>query len=69
MSAVLARACPTCGGPAAERFRPFCSKRCADLDLARWLKGLYVVPGAPATDDDAEDPAEAAPPGPPARTP
>ncbi|TMJ30154.1 MAG: DNA gyrase inhibitor YacG, partial [Alphaproteobacteria bacterium] len=33
------RNCPICGKPAAERFRPFCSKRCADVDLHRWFSG------------------------------
>ena len=36
--------CPLCGKPALQRFRPFCSKRCADIDLNRWLKGSYAVP-------------------------
>ncbi len=40
------RACPTCGKPATERHRPFCSKRCADVDLQRWLSGVYVIPAA-----------------------
>jgi endogenous inhibitor of DNA gyrase (YacG/DUF329 family) len=40
-------ACPICGKPRDPRLRPFCSKRCADLDLARWLKGEYSIPGAP----------------------
>lgn len=39
------RACPICGRPRDAKFRPFCSKRCADIDLARWLDGRYVVPG------------------------
>jgi uncharacterized protein len=43
--------CPLCGKPATERYRPFCSKRCADVDLNRWLSGVYVVPG----DVDAEE--------------
>lgn len=38
-------ACPICRRPAEAEYRPFCSKRCADVDLARWLKGAYVVPG------------------------
>ena len=38
------RACPICGKPAAEKYRPFCSKRCADIDLGRWLNGSYSVP-------------------------
>lgn len=57
-------ACPVCGKPRQVRFQPFCSKRCAQIDLGRWLKGSYVVPGAPAEDggnaeaeaDDDESP-------------
>ena len=36
--------CPICAKPAAEKYRPFCSKRCADVDLARWLGGNYRIP-------------------------
>ena len=36
--------CPICGKPRAERYRPFCSRRCADVDLNRWLSGVYAVP-------------------------
>ncbi|RAI03891.1 DNA gyrase inhibitor YacG [Acuticoccus sediminis] len=39
-----ARPCPVCGKPAAHATRPFCSKRCADVDLHRWLGGHYRVP-------------------------
>ncbi len=46
------RRCPICGKPAAEAFKPFCSKRCADVDLHRWLSGVYAVPGA--AEEDAE---------------
>ena len=49
-----ARACPICGKPAVERYRPFCSKRCADIDLNRWLKGGYAIPGAPDAGEDGE---------------
>lgn len=45
-------ACPICGRPVAPPFRPFCSKRCADVDLARWLRGDYAVPGDPADPGD-----------------
>ncbi|MFO0996176.1 MAG: DNA gyrase inhibitor YacG [Alphaproteobacteria bacterium] len=45
-----ARACPICGRPAEARHKPFCSPRCADVDLARWLTGAYVV----ATDEEPE---------------
>jgi endogenous inhibitor of DNA gyrase (YacG/DUF329 family) len=47
-----ARACPICSKPALERFRPFCSKRCADVDLNRWLSGTYVVAGHEDEDED-----------------
>jgi endogenous inhibitor of DNA gyrase (YacG/DUF329 family) len=36
--------CPICGKPRADRFRPFCSQRCADVDLHRWLTGAYAIP-------------------------
>ncbi|MDB5458110.1 MAG: gyrase inhibitor YacG [Caulobacter sp.] len=45
--------CPICGKPVVLTFRPFCSKRCADVDLQRWLSDRYVVPG---TDEDEENP-------------
>ena len=47
--------CPICGKPSVEAFKPFCSKRCADVDLNRWLSGGYVIPARddePATEDD-----------------
>ncbi|MEM6847281.1 MAG: DNA gyrase inhibitor YacG [Pseudomonadota bacterium] len=36
--------CPICGKPSVHAVRPFCSKRCADIDLHRWLGGHYAVP-------------------------
>ncbi|MEQ9694630.1 DNA gyrase inhibitor YacG [Shimia sp. SDUM112013] len=36
--------CPICKKPTVESYRPFCSKRCADVDLGRWLGGEYAVP-------------------------
>ncbi|HEV7960190.1 MAG TPA: DNA gyrase inhibitor YacG [Rhizomicrobium sp.] len=39
-------ACPVCGKPRDARFAPFCSRRCAHIDLGRWLKGSYVIPGS-----------------------
>jgi endogenous inhibitor of DNA gyrase (YacG/DUF329 family) len=36
--------CPLCGKPAVEKYDPFCSKRCADLDLGKWLNGSYAIP-------------------------
>lgn len=47
-----AHKCPICGRPGEAAFRPFCSRRCADLDLQRWLSGRYVIP---AVDDERED--------------
>lgn len=47
-----AAACPICGAPATPQARPFCSTRCADVDLNRWLSGLYAVPGAAAEDEE-----------------
>jgi uncharacterized protein len=44
--------CPICAKPATEPFRPFCSKRCADVDLNRWLSGVYAVPGKEEEDED-----------------
>jgi endogenous inhibitor of DNA gyrase (YacG/DUF329 family) len=44
-------ACPICHKPADPKYRPFCSRRCADIDLGRWLSGGYRIPGDP---DDAE---------------
>ena len=43
------RKCPICSKPAVVAFKPFCSKRCADVDLNRWLTGSYVIP---ARDDE-----------------
>jgi endogenous inhibitor of DNA gyrase (YacG/DUF329 family) len=50
-----APACPICGKPVEEAFRPFCSRRCADLDLQRWLSGRYVIPAAEGDEDDDDD--------------
>jgi uncharacterized protein len=44
--------CPICGKSAEQKYRPFCSKRCADVDLNRWLSGSYVVPGQEVEDED-----------------
>ncbi len=52
----FARLCPVCKRPLAkvkegEAHPPFCSKRCADIDLSRWLNGSYAIP---AIEDDSE---------------
>ena len=50
------RRCPICGKPAAARQQPFCSTRCAAIDLGRWLKGSYGVPTEETSEDgSAED--------------
>jgi endogenous inhibitor of DNA gyrase (YacG/DUF329 family) len=49
------RKCPTCGKPTVQGFRPFCSKRCADIDLGRWLKGDYAIPAVESDDERAQD--------------
>jgi uncharacterized protein len=51
-----ARACPVCGKPSARSAYPFCSKRCADVDLNRWLSGTYVIPARDNGDNDDGDP-------------
>lgn len=47
--------CPICGKPAVPRWRPFCSRRCGDVDLFRWLGGSYRFPGEATGDSDRED--------------
>jgi endogenous inhibitor of DNA gyrase (YacG/DUF329 family) len=49
--------CPICGRPPVVGLLPFCSKRCADADLSRWLTGAYAVPGdeIAASSGDAAD--------------
>jgi endogenous inhibitor of DNA gyrase (YacG/DUF329 family) len=51
--AAKGKRCPICGKPASREILPFCSPRCRDVDLNRWLSGSYVVPGS-EHDDDAE---------------
>ena len=48
--------CPICGRTADPPFRPFCSQRCADVDLQRWLGDAYAIP----LPDDEERPADEA---------
>lgn len=50
------RGCAICGKPALERFRPFCSARCADIDLHRWFQGTYAIPAVePPEEGDGTD--------------
>ena len=43
--------CAICRKPAMAGFKPFCSQRCADVDLGRWLSGTYAIPGGPLGED------------------
>ncbi|MBL8564163.1 MAG: DNA gyrase inhibitor YacG [Hyphomicrobiaceae bacterium] len=52
VGAVSSARCSICGRPAVPEFRPFCSRRCADVDLSRWLGGVYAIP---TTDSDADE--------------
>lgn len=49
--------CAMCDAPVVEKYRPFCSKRCADLDLGKWLNASYAVPATepPEYLEDLED--------------
>ncbi|PZR00326.1 MAG: DNA gyrase inhibitor YacG [Cereibacter sphaeroides] len=44
--------CPICGKPVEAKYRPFCSRRCAHVDLGRWLTGGYVIPTEETEEDD-----------------
>jgi len=46
--------CVICGKPQDAQHKPFCSKRCADVDLNRWLSGGYAIPAAEEDDPDEE---------------
>jgi hypothetical protein len=46
--------CPICRQPVAEAHKPFCSKRCADIDLHRWLVGVYRVPTNEKPEEEGE---------------
>ena len=52
--------CPICRQPTVVRYRPFCSRRCADVDLARWLGGRYAIAGGNVDEDEDGDDARAA---------
>jgi hypothetical protein len=48
--------CPVCGKPAIVEQRPFCSARCKDVDLNRWLSGAYAIPASDTGDDEDDAP-------------
>ena len=45
--------CPICNKDPVTKYRPFCSNRCADLDLGKWLTGAYVIPAADTDEEDS----------------
>jgi uncharacterized protein len=49
-----AKPCPICGKPSTKENHPFCSDRCRDVDLNRWLSGSYTIPARADEDDDSE---------------
>jgi uncharacterized protein len=51
--------CPVCGKPAQAEYKPFCSARCADVDLNRWLTGSYAIPAVEDDEDGREGDREA----------
>ncbi len=53
-----ARRCPICGKATADAHRPFCSRRCSDVDLNRWFSGVYAVPAREDDDETASAPDE-----------
>lgn len=52
---VRTRKCPICGKPRSEAHAPFCSERCRDRDLVRWLDDGYVLPGRAVANDSDEE--------------
>ena len=42
--------CPICRQPSTDKYSPFCSKRCADVDLQRWFSGAYAIPAESGDD-------------------
>jgi endogenous inhibitor of DNA gyrase (YacG/DUF329 family) len=53
MSAPSPKLCVICGKPQAQGLAPFCSRRCADVDLNRWLTGVYAIPGVEEDDEES----------------
>ncbi len=47
--------CPICARKSDEKYKPFCSRRCADVDLGKWLTGSYAIPAAAIDDENPED--------------
>ncbi len=55
-----ARGCPICGRRTEVKFKPFCSKHCADVDLSRWLEGRYAIPAQETDGSDDQAAADGA---------
>jgi uncharacterized protein len=55
--------CAICNKPVVVEFKPFCSPRCADIDLGRWLNGTYAIPGGTVDSDEDGDDARPTPEG------
>lgn len=51
-----APSCPICSAPTQRAWRPFCSQKCADIDLGRWMTGAYAIATDHAPDDDRSEP-------------
>ncbi|MBZ0164125.1 MAG: DNA gyrase inhibitor YacG [Notoacmeibacter sp.] len=49
------RPCPECGRPSARETFPFCSSRCKNIDLNRWLSGSYAIPVTEAEENTADE--------------
>ncbi len=47
--------CPLCGHPTEHEFRPFCSRRCANIDLYKWMSNGYAISGREDADEDGDD--------------
>ena len=52
--------CPVCGKDTAADVRPFCSRRCRDVDLNRWLSGIYRIPTEESPEEVESPPPETA---------
>ena len=50
--------CPICSKETVQKYRPFCSKRCADIDLSKWLSGSYVIAGNSSNEEELDSPIE-----------
>jgi endogenous inhibitor of DNA gyrase (YacG/DUF329 family) len=48
--------CPICAREADPKYKPFCSRRCADIDLGKWLNGSYAIPAAATEQEDDYEP-------------